>query len=161
MTAENKKKIGDMVGIANTYKNSSEVLNIGNLITKLFAERQNIQVNGKPLEFDHVIISRVILLAIDIEILLKAISLADNDIPADREHDWTKLFATLSSEHQHEIISKMSNDFRTDFTRLLDNNKDAFIRWRYTYEHSNLTCDWTFINELANVLADIAMKLAK
>ena len=101
MTAENKKKIGDMVGIANTYKNSSEVLNIGNLITKLLAERQNIQVNGKPLEFDHVIISRVILLAIDIEILLKAISLADNDIPADREHDWTKLFATLSSEHQH------------------------------------------------------------
>lgn len=75
MTAENKKKIGDMVGIANTYKNSSEVLNIGNLITKLLAERQNIQVNGKPLEFDHVIISRVILLAIDIEILLKAISL--------------------------------------------------------------------------------------
>ena len=159
MTEDNKKLCGDMVGIANTYKNSSEVLNIGNLIIKLLAERQNVQVNGKPLEFDHVIISRVILLAIDIEISLKAISLVDNDNPADRQHDWTKLFAILSSEHQREIISKMSNEFQADFPRLLDINKDAFVRWRYAYEHRNLTCDWTFINELANVLADIAMNL--
>lgn len=161
MTAENKKLLGDMVGIANTYKNSSEVLNIGNLITKLLAEQQNILVNGKPLEFNHVILSRVILLAIDIEILLKAISLADNDNPADREHDWTKLFATLSPEHQQEIISKMSKEFQADFSQLLDNNKNAFVRWRYSYEHSHLTCDWTFINELANVLADIALKLTR
>jgi hypothetical protein len=161
MTDENQKLCGEMVGIANVYKNSSEVLNIGNIITKLLGERQNVTVNGRPIEFDHVILSRVILLAIDIEILLKAISLADNDTPASNVHDWTKLFNTLSASHQQEIISNMPQCFQADFPTLLDNNKNAFIRWRYSYEYDNLTCDWTFINDLANVLGSIAMQVAR
>lgn len=161
MTEENKKLCGEMVGIANVYKNSSEVLNIGNIITKLLAERQNVTVNGRPIEFDHVILSRVILLAIDIEILLKAISLADNDAPASNVHDWTRLFNTLSVAHQQEIINNMPQNFQADFMTLLDNNKNAFIRWRYSYEYNNLTCDWTFVNELANVLGSIAMLVAR
>lgn len=161
MTEGHKKLCGDMLGIANTYKNSSEVLSIGNEIIKLFSQRQNTLYNGKPLEFDHVILSRIILLAIDIEILLKAISLVDNDTPATNLHDWMKLYYTLSAEHQQEIIDKMPADFQADFIKLLDDNKNAFVRWRYSYEFNDLKCDWTFINELANVLGCIAMKLAQ
>lgn len=161
MTEDNKKLCGDMIGIANVYKNSSEVLSIGNELIKFFSQKQNTLHNGKPLEFDHVIISRIILLAIDIEILLKAMSLADNDVQASNTHDWVKLYKSLSAEHQKEIVDNMSAEFQAGFINLLENNKDAFIRWRYTYEASNLTCDWSFINELANVLGGLAPQLAK
>lgn len=161
MTEENKKLCGDMVGIANAYKNSSEVLSIGNEMIKYFAKRQNTLYNGKPLEFDHVILSRIILLAIDIEILLKAISLADNDAQATNVHDWVKLYFELSAEHQQEIIDKMPAEFQADFIKVLDENKNAFVRWRYSYEFNDLKCDWTFINELANVLGCLAMKIAQ
>ena len=79
MTQENKELMGKMVGIANAYKDSSEVMATGNMLIKLLAERQNILFQGKKLEFDRVILAQIILVAIDIEILLKAISLADND----------------------------------------------------------------------------------
>lgn len=161
MSEENKKLLESMVGIANVYKNSSELLNVSNEMIKLFAQKQNKTHNGRPLEFDHVILSRIILLAIDIEILLKAISLADNDIPANREHDWRNLFVTLSAAHQQEIIDSLPQEFQTNFFQLLDNNKNAFVRWRYSYEYDNLTCDWTFISVLANVLGNIALKLAQ
>ena len=38
MTEDNKKLCGEMIGIANVYKNSSEVLSIGNELIKLFAQ---------------------------------------------------------------------------------------------------------------------------
>ena len=132
----------------------------GNMLIKLLAERQNILFQGKKLEFDRVILSQIILVAIDIEILLKAISLADND-NYSKEHDWVKLFNTLSATHQQEIKDSMNEPFKTDFDKFLNDNKDAFVRWRYCYEDDQLKCDWTFIHELANVLAGITMKLAE
>lgn len=161
MTEENKKLCSDMIGIANVYKNSSEVLNAGNELIKHLAQKQHALHNGSPLEFDQVIISRIILLAIDIEILLKAMSLADNDAQASNTHDWVKLYNSLSAEHQQEIVNKMPAEFQADFITLLDNNKDAFIRWRYCYEASNLKCDWSFINDLANVLGGMASQALK
>ena len=152
--------MGSMVGIANTYKDSAEVLGVGNLLIKLLANQQNIQLNGKPLEFDRVILSQIILVSIDIEILLKAINLADTD-NVSREHDWTKLFNTLPAARQQEIKDAMPSQFQNEFDIYMNSNKDAFIRWRYSYEYDDLKCDWTFIHELANVLAGIAMKLAK
>lgn len=160
MTEENKELMGMMVGIANVYKDSSEVMATGNMLIKLLAERQNILFQDKKLEFDRVILAQIILVAIDIEILLKAISLADND-NYSKEHDWVKLYNSLSSGHQQEIKDSMSEPFKTDFDKYLIANKDAFIRWRYCYEDDQLKCDWTFIHDLANVLAGIAMKLAK
>lgn len=160
MTEENKQLCGNMVGIANVYKDSSEVMGIGNQMIKMLAEKQGIQFRGKPLEFDRVILSQIILIAIDIEILLKAISLADNDA-FSKEHDWVKLYGSLSTAHQQEIVDAMKDPFKSDFANYLNNNKDAFIRWRYCYEDDQLKCDWTFIHDLANVLAGIAMNLAK
>jgi len=160
MKAENKKLCGNMVGIANTYKDSSEVLDIGNKLIKMLAEKQNILLRGKKLEFDRVILSQIILVSINIEILLKAISLADNDT-FSKEHDWFKLFSSLSTVHQQEIVDTMKEPFKSNFHKYLNDNKDAFVRWRYCYEDDQLKCDWTFIHELANVLAGIAMKEAK
>ena len=159
MTEENKKRCGNMVSIANAYKDSSEVLDIGNQLIKMFAEKQNILFKGKKLEFDRVILSQIVLVSIDIEILLKAICLADNDT-FTKKHDWVKLFDSLSAVHQQEIIDSMNEPFKSDFSKYLNDNKDAFLRWRYCYEENQLKCDWTFIHELANVLAGIAMKLA-
>lgn len=149
-----------MVGIANAYKDSSEVLDIGNQLIKMLAEKQNILFRGKKLEFDRVILSQIILVSIDIEILLKAISLADND-SFTKEHDWVKLFASLSAAHRQEIIDSMNEPFKSNFHKYLDNNRDAFIRWRYCYEDDQLKCDWSFIHELANVLVGIAMRETK
>ena len=160
MTDENKKLCGSMVGIANVYKDSSEVLGMGNQLIKMLADKQGIMFQGRKLEFDRVILSQIILIAIDIEILLKAISLADNDT-FSKEHDWVKLYASLSAAHQQEIVDAMNEPFKSDFANYLNNNKDAFTRWRYCYEDDQLNCDWTFIHDLANVLAGIAMKLAK
>ena len=102
MTQENEELMGKMVGIANAYKDSSEVMSTGNMLIKLLAERQNILFRGKKLEFDRVILAQIILVAIDIEILLKAISLADND-NYSKEHDWVKLYNSLSAGHQQKI----------------------------------------------------------
>ena len=160
MTEENKELCGKMVGIANAYKDSSEIMSIANDLIKLLAERQGVTFQGKKIEFDRVILAQIILVAIDIEILLKAINLADND-SVNKDHDWARLFGTLPSARQQEIKDAMPQQFQSDFETYLNNNKDAFIRWRYSYEYDNLSCDWTFIHDLANVLAGIAMKVAK
>ena len=160
MTEENKHLIEGMVRIANAYKNAVEVLEIGNGIIKHLGGQQGVTIEGKPIEFDSVILSKIVLVAIDIEILLKAINLADNDA-VGKDHDWTRLFGTLPPSRQQEIKNAMPQQFQKDFDALLDNNKDAFVRWRYSYEFNNLTCNWTFIHSLANVLAVIAINLAK
>ena len=160
MTAGNIKIFSEMVGMANVYKNSSEVMHIGNILLKLFGKNQNIIVDGKTLNFDSVILPRIVLLAIDIEILLKAINLADND-NRPMGHNWVDLFNSLPTSRKQEIIDSMSSEFQNNFIQYLDNNKDSFIKWRYAYEKNDLTCDWSFIHELANVLGSIALKLTK
>ena len=160
MTQENKKKCAEMVGMANVYKSSSEVMNIGNILLKLLGKKQNIIVNDHPLNFDSVILPRIVLLAIDIEILLKAICLADND-NKPMGHNWVDLYNSLPESRKQEIIDSMPSEFQNDFMQYLDNNKDSFIKWRYAYENNGLTCDWSFIHELANVLGSIALKIVK
>lgn len=160
MTEENKHLMEGMVRIANAYKAAVEVLEIGNGIIKYVGGQQGVTIDGKPIEFDRVILSQIVLIAIDIEILLKAINIADNDAVSN-DHDWTRLFGTLSTSRQQEIKNAMPSQFKQDFDTLLDNNKDAFVRWRYCYEFNKLTCNWTFIHSLANVLAVIAINLAK
>ena len=86
--------------------------------------------------------------------------MADND-SVNKDHDWARLFGTLPSARQQEIKDAMPQQFQSDFETYLNNNKDAFIRWRYSYEYDNLSCDWTFIHDLAIVLAGIAMNVAK
>jgi hypothetical protein len=52
MTTENKNLCDEMVAMAGVYKNSSEVMNVGNIILKWLGKKQNLSINGKPLNFD-------------------------------------------------------------------------------------------------------------
>ena len=81
-----------MLRMANVYKNSSEIISIGNILLRLLGKNQNVNVKGNPLNFDSVILPRIVLLAIDIEILFKAINLADND-NKPIGHNWVELYA--------------------------------------------------------------------
>ena len=161
MIEENKAKFSEMFGIANSYKTSSELLNAANQLITAFAAKQGIKrPNGTaPLKFDEVIITRIILYAINIEILLKALILHDTDNEEKRDHDWDKLFAKLTSSRQSEIINKMPIEYQRDFMQLLTNNKDTFIRWRYCYEYPGLSADYSFVKALADTIGSIVIQL--
>lgn len=150
-----------MYGIANTYKTSAELLDAANLMISALAQKQGVKrPNGdETLKFDEVIISRIILYAINIEIVLKAIVLHDLDTEEKRDHDWDKLFVKLTPTRQQEIINAMPEQFRTEFIQYISKNKDTFVRWRYCYEYPGLSVDYTFVKELSNALGSIVMKL--
>lgn len=124
MTEENKIKFSNMFGIANTYKTSTELLDGANQVFSALSLIQNVKrPNGTDtLKFDEVIISRIILYAINIEILLKALVLHDFDVEEKRDHDWDKLFAKLTPARQAQIINAMPEQFRQDFNQYLVNN---------------------------------------
>ena len=150
-----------MFAIANTYKTSAEVVKAANDVFSSLASKQGIKrPNGKdPLKFDEVILSRVLLYAVHIEILLKALYLYDNDTTTNG-HEWDTLFNKLSETRKDEIRKAMPTQFQADFDTLLTNNRKTFIEWRYCYEQANLQCDFTFIVELGNALSGIVLKLA-
>ena len=161
MTEDNRKLFGNMVGIANAYKNSAEMMNIGNQLTKYFASRQSItHPNGQTLEFDCEILPRILLYSLTIEILLKALYLADTDTQS-RGHDIEQLFNNLTPERQQEIIRRMPNQYNdeTEFKRVLHDNKDIFVEWRYSYEQEHLECNVAFLNQFTNALAGIVLPI--
>ena len=161
MAPENKIILENMVGIANAYKNSAEVMNIGNQITKLLANRQGITApQGRPLEFDSEILPRILLYSLNIEIQLKALYLVENDTKS-RGHDIEELFNRISNDRQLEIIGRMPQPYNNEaeFRRVLHDNKDTFVEWRYSYEQAKLECNVSFLNMLANALAGILLPI--
>lgn len=161
MTNDNKVLCNKMVGIANTYKNSAELLNVANQIITLRAAQQGIKdPHGNPLEFNDVIFSRLLLYSLNIEILLKAIYIVEHDTTI-KEHDWIKIFNAISKSRQKEIVNNMEAIYKENFSTLLESNKNTFISWRYSYEHDVLKSDFSFVQNLANVLYSIVALLIK
>ena len=160
MTPDNKKLFAGMVGIANTYKNSTELLEVVNDMVSRLAANQGVKRPNSTdnLNFDEVVITRIVIYAINIEILLKAIYLFDND-QTMRGHEWAELYNHLSESRKQEIRNSMPEKFRSDFDELLNKNGDSFVRWRYCYEHDNMSCDLSFVNELSNTLGKIVLSL--
>lgn len=163
MTKENETLLGNMVAIANAYKNSAEIMNIGNQLTKLLANRQGVTfVNGQPLNFDCEILPRILLYSLNIEILLKALYLVETDIQS-KGHDIEMLFNNLTRERQQEIIGKMSQPYEeeAEFRKVLHDNKDIFVEWRYSYEDkgTQLNCNVSFLNQLSSALAGIIIPI--
>lgn len=157
MNPQDKALFDNMVAVANTHKASAELLNVANQIISLRSKEQGIKdPGGRLLNFDHVIITRIVIYGVNIEILLKALCLADTGVKP-RGHDWEVLYNQLPTLRQQEIVSKLRQEFRADFQNLLSRNKDIFINWRYTYEHTGLNCDISFVQDLANVLGGIAI----
>ncbi len=145
-----------MIGVANSYKTSSELVKVANeLITDLARKQGATLPDGKPVEFNEVMLSYIILHSMDIEILLKAIYLSDYDRRVTG-HNWKDLFDKLTPTSQKEIISKMDATYQPDFARLLEKNSNTFIEWRYSYEATSISCDISFVQNFANVLSEVA-----
>ena len=158
MKKENKELCENMFAVANSYKTSAELLNVANELITDLARRQNIMVNGRPLEFGSVILSRLLLYSLNVEILLKALYLIEFD-DVIKTHEWTEIFDHLPKARQQEIIEKMNPVFQTNFHDLLNENKNTFVEWRYSYENSKLKSDFSFVQNLTNVLAEIIMPI--
>lgn len=161
MAPENKIILDNMVGIANAYKNSAEVMKIGNILIKLLAFRQRITTpQGRPLDFDCEILPRILLYSLNIEIQFKALYLADADTKS-KGHDLEDLFNKLAPTRQQEIIGKMPKPYNieVDFRKVLHDNKETFIEWRYSYEQKQLECNVSFLHMLSNALAGILLPI--
>ncbi len=159
MNPQDKNLFDNMVAVAITHKASAELLNVANQIISSGAKKQGVKgPGGRLLNFDHVILTRIVIYGVNIEILLKAICLADTGVKP-KGHDWVVLFNKLSSSRQQEIVSKLQPVYQADFTNLLSRNKDTFINWRYTYEHTNLNCDISFVQDFANVVGGVALSI--
>jgi hypothetical protein len=159
MNNQDKSLFDNMVAVANAHKASAELLDVANQLISLKSKEQGIKgPGGRLLNFDQVILTRIVIYGINIEILLKAICLSDTGVKP-KGHDWEVLFNMLPSSRQQEIISKLQPEFQADFTNLLLRNKDIFINWRYTYEHTNLNCDISFVQNFANVVGSVALNI--
>lgn len=161
MTSENKIKAKNMLAIAESYRESAMFLPTFNEIIKTKAKEQNILMpNGDSVNFDSVYITSVVLYGLAVEILFKALIVSE-DADFGRLHNHVELFNALSSASQSEIIDAMPDQFKADFTNLLEKNKYTFIDWRYCYEKDALSCDVTFLKELSSTLASKLLLITK
>ena len=84
----------------------------------------------------------------------------------DKIHYTEELFKRLNEEHQVEIIDKFPqlkikelNELGIEFWKMLKNESDAFVKWRYQHEaieniHSNIG----FLKDLVKWTNYIAVK---
>lgn len=159
MNPQDKGLFDNMIAVANAHKASAELLDIANQLISLKFKEQGIKgPGGRLLNFDQVILTRIVIYGINIEILLKAICLADTGVKP-KGHDWEALFKLLPASRQQEIIGKLQPGFQADFPNLISRNKDIFINWRYTYEHTGLNCDISFVQDFANVVGIVALNI--
>ncbi len=159
MDEQHKSMFDNMVAVANAHKASAELLHGISQYINQYAEKKELKgPGGRILNFSHVVITRIIIYGLNIEILLKAICLADNGVRPNG-HDWVTLFNLIPHSRQQEIIDNLDPIYKLDFNTYLSKNKDIFIKWRYTYEQSNLECDISFVQNFANVLGSIALKI--
>lgn len=63
-------------------------------------------------------------------------------------HNVSKLFEKLRSSIQDKIIQSVVLD-RASFIRELRAMADAFIQWRYVYEHEEVQINLGFLDKLA------------
>lgn len=159
MKEKNQTQCGNMVGMAIAYKDAAVLLRVADQFTTQLARSPGVKnPQGISLEFHRAIFSQILQYSLNIEILLKSIILADEDKKV-RGHKWTELFNKLSTERQTTIIEQMPEQFKGDFPKLLASNEDTFVKWRYSYEKQELKCDFSFVENLSNVLTAIAMKM--
>lgn len=148
MDATLKEKIGNMLVIAESYKETAMTVPVFNKIIKQAAKKQNVTIDGKPLQFDSTILSCILLYGISIEILLKAFNEIDNG-GFGKKHLLDELFNALPESRRNSIIDKMDNVYKADFYNLLQKNKNVFVDWRYCYEKDVLSCDISFLQNLS------------
>ena len=144
------EKVRNMLVIAESYKEAAMTIPIFNNLIKQAAKKQNVTINGKPIQFDSTILSCILLYGISIEIFLKAFNEIDNG-GFGRKHLLDELFNALPEPRRNSIIGKMEDVYKADFYTLLQHNKNIFVDWRYCYEKDILKCDISFLKNLSVV----------
>ena len=103
------------------------------------------------------------------EVFLKAISTyQDKKIP--RSHKLRDLYEALSNELKEFIKHEVSGGYPDMWTNLLgqdylDNISDAFVEWRYNYEHdwrkdgSTMHIEVGFLNRFRDTLREICCRM--
>ena len=105
------------------------------------------------------------LLALSMELALKAWHVFDHDTPKIRGHDLSELFEGLKQESQNRLdvefkrsVAPLHPDiFYVDhgIKNVLGQHKSAFIDWRYTHETKSISFhESTFIATLEMVLSE-------
>lgn len=161
MDAALKKKIEGMYASVKCFKDSAELMKLADQLVTTQAAIQGIKnPSGSPLQFNYVILTQVVLYGLIIEINLKAINLVDTG-SFGHHHDHVSLYNNLPLLRKNEIKNYMSPCFQNNFDSYLEKNKNTFIEWRYSYEKTNLSCDYSFLKELSEVTATIVFGLIK
>ena len=112
-------------------------------------------------------IQAIVNYSLSFELHLKYILLRENRFEKkDKIHYTEELFKRLNEEHQVEIIDKFPqlkikelNELGIEFWKMLKNESDAFVKWRYQHEaieiiHSNIG----FLKDLVKWTNYIAVK---
>lgn len=102
------------------------------------------------------------------ELHLKYILIRDNRFKKkiDEIHYTEKLFKRLSEKDQNEIISKFPlhltkefKELKIDFWTLLENESNAFVKWRYQHESvEHIYSNISFLRDLVKWTNYVAVK---
>ncbi len=115
-----------------------------------------------------------LLLALATELGLKALYYQETKKNPLQTHDLIELFKALGEDTQAEFESafeKLGKNTRARFEAMvpkpksnmlqyvLDENKDVFVNWRYSFEHSFLQCNTKELDEVVSAVIETYHKL--
>ena len=127
---------------AETFNSAHKALN---------AVMQAFQVQN-PNHQSYFLISKIVNQALFCEIGLKALIVRDGNAYG-KIHKLDKLFGSLNQDAQTDIIAKTGLDKNT-FDKLIVNNNDVFVNWRYFFE-GNATCNPEFMDKFSDAIFNV------
>ena len=93
------------------------------------------------------------LVALACELYLKSLVYSDcNQRIVVKQHDLYSLYELLPQHLKTKIID-LTKESESDFAKKLDENKNVFIRFRYSYEMKGYRINATFLLEFMNALS--------
>lgn len=104
------------------------------------------------------LISSIVIYALSIEVGLKSIIKLENK-KYGNEHDLKKLFNKLSKDSRDKIVEELSDRFKVSFDSYLEENKNAFIEWRYSYEKQSVRASSDFLKAFSEAIIKVAESL--
>ena len=111
-------------------------------VVKALHDEDSQSVESDFLLFQGKFLAEPILLSLALEIALKAWQRRERQAAPDRSHDLLQLFEGLEEATQKRLQAKMpamvdplfKETLREGLRELLCSHRDAFIKWRYSYE---------------------------
>lgn len=105
------------------------------------------------------LMSSIVIYALSIEVGLKSLIKMGNN-KYGNEHDLKKLFNKLSEDLRSNVISELSEErLKVNFESYLEENKNAFIEWRYSYEEQSVRASSDFLKAFSEAIIKVAESL--